>query len=109
MRLLDDTYFNFNKRENYYLETKDLSDIVVLAKSSVVNLQIVKKYKNQYSIDVAKKELYLIEDNIFQSLLKASNILNSKDYQEWDWKKIDEILDVIEYRKELSIIFFFKI
>jgi hypothetical protein len=51
---------------------------------------------------VSKKELYLIDDNSFQLILKNSKILEYKDFNEWDWKRIDEILDIVEYRKELS-------
>jgi len=100
--LLEQTFYHFNCKEITHTDIKDLSDIVILAMNSVVNLQNVKKYNNQYSIDVSKKELYLVDDNCFQTLLKNSKILESKDFNEWDWKRIDEILDIIEYRKELS-------
>jgi hypothetical protein len=102
MNLLDQTFFHFNCNELSQMEVKDLSDIVILALNSVVNLQSIKKYTNQYSIDVSKKELFLIDDNSFATLLKSSKILDHKDFNEWDWKRIDEILDIVEYRKELS-------
>ena len=100
--LLEQTFFHFNCKEITHTDIKDLSDIVILAMNSVLNLQNVKKYNNQYSIDVSKKELYLVDDNSFLTLLRNSKIMESKDYNEWDWKRIDEILDIIEYRKELS-------
>jgi hypothetical protein len=84
------------------MDIKDLSDIVVLAMNTVVNMQNIKKYNNQYPIDVSKKELYLIDDNSFQALLKNSKILEHKDFNEWDWKRIDEILDIVEYQKDFS-------
>lgn len=100
--LLEQTFYHFNFKEITHTDIKDLSDVVILAMNSVVNLQNVKKYNNQYSIDVSKKELYQVDDNSFQVLLRNSKILESKDFNEWDWKRIDEILDIIEYRKELS-------
>jgi len=102
MNLLDQTFFHFNSKDSINMDVKDLSDIVILAMNSVVNMQNVKKYNNQYPVDVSKKELYLIDDNSFQLLLKNSKILEYKDFNEWDWKRIDEILDIVEYRKELS-------
>lgn len=102
MNLLDQTFLHFNCKEISHLDVKDLSDIVILALNSVVNLQSIKKYTNQYSIDVSKKELFMIDDNTFTTLLKTSKILDSKEFNEWDWKRIDEILDIVEYRKELS-------
>lgn len=102
MNLLDQTYFHFNCKDLTHLDIKDLSDIVILSMNSVVNMQSIKKYNNQYSIEVSKKELYLIDDNSFQLLLKNSKILEYKDFNDWDWKRIDEILDIVEYRKELS-------
>jgi hypothetical protein len=100
--LLEQTFYHFNCKDITHTDIKDLSDIVILAMNSVVNLQNVKKYNNQYSIDVSKKELYLVDDTSFMTLLRNSKIMESKDFNEWDWKRIDEILDIIEYRKELS-------
>lgn len=105
MNLLDQTFYHFNSKEISNLDVKDLSDIVVLSLNSVVNLQNLKKYNNQYSVEVSKKELYMIDDASFQNILKNSKILENKDYFEWEWKIIDEILDILEYRKELSKIF----
>jgi hypothetical protein len=102
MNLLDQTFYHFNSKEISNLDVKDLSDIVVLSLNSVVNLQNLKKYNNQYSVEVSKRELYMIDDNCFQNILKNSKILEHKDYFEWEWKIIDEILDILEYRKELS-------
>lgn len=109
MNLLDQSFYHFNCKDLAHLDIKELSDIVVLSLNSVVNLQHLKKYNNQYSIDVSKKELYMIDDNCFQTILKNSKILESKDFYEWDWKRIDEILDIVEYRKELSIYIYFNV
>ncbi len=102
MNLLDQTFFHFNSKDTSNIDVKELSDIVIFAMNSVVNMQNIKKYINQYTVDVSKKELYLIDDNSFQMLLKNSKILEYKDFNEWDWKRIDEILDIVDYRKELS-------
>jgi len=66
------------------------------------NVQTVKKYNNQYSKEISKKELYLIDDATFQIILKNSHILESKDFFDWEWEKIDQILDILEYRREYS-------
>lgn len=102
MNLLDQTFYHFNCQELSQVDVKDLSDIVVLSLNSVVNLQHLKKYNNQYSVEVSKRELYMIDDSSFQLILKNSKILDYKDFYDWDWKVIDEILDILEYRKELS-------
>jgi len=43
----------------------------------------------------------MIDENEFSNILNSTNIFNAKEFTEWDWKKIDEILDIVEYRKEL--------
>ena len=103
------TFYHFNCRDISHLDVKDLSDVVVHAMNTVVNLQTVKKYNNQYSKEVSKKELYLIDDATFQIILKNSHILESKDFFDWDWERIDQILDILEYRREYSIIKYFLI
>jgi hypothetical protein len=100
--MLDQTFYHFNSRDISHMEVKDLSDVVVHAMYSVVNLQTVKKYNNQYSKEVSKKELYMIDDTTFQLILKNCHILDSKDFFEWDWERIDQILDILEYRREFS-------
>jgi hypothetical protein len=100
--MLDQTFYHFNCRDISYMEVKDLSDVVVHAMNTVVNLQTVKKYNNQYSKEVSKKELYMIDDTTFQIILKNCHILESKDFFEWDWERIDQILDILEYRREFS-------
>lgn len=103
--MLDQTFYHFNCRDISYMEVKDLSDVVVHAMNTVVNLQTVKKYDNQYSKEVSKKELYMIDDTTFQIILKNCHILDSKEFTEWDWERIDQILDILEYRREFSKFF----
>lgn len=100
MNLLDRT-FNYFKSDKPFYEIPDLSDTLILAKHSVIHKQNIKKYNNQYLVDVTKRELYIIEDNDLQNLLKSSFIFSNKEYLEWDWIRIEEILDILEYRKEL--------
>jgi hypothetical protein len=100
--MLDQTFYHFNCRDVSHMDVKDLSDVIVHAMNTVVNLQTVKKYNNQYSKEVSKKELYMIDDTTFQIILKNSHILESKDFFEWDWERIDQILDILEYRREYS-------
>ena len=44
----------------------------------------------------------MIDDTTFQLILKNCHILDSKDFFEWDWERIDQILDILEYRREFS-------
>jgi len=104
--MLDQTFYHYNCRDISHMEVKDLSDVVVHAMNTVVNLQTVKKYNNQYSKEVSKKELYMIDDTTFQIILKNCHILESKDFFEWDWERIDQILDILEYRREFSKLIF---
>lgn len=103
MNLLDRTFNYFKTDKLSHYEIPELSDTLILAKHFVIHKQNIKKYNNQYLIDVAKRELYVIDDNDLQNLLKSSNIFSNKEYFEWDWKRIEEILDIIEYRKEFTM------
>ena len=101
MHLLDQTFYHFNCKDFVNLEIGDLSTEIIIAMNSVVNMQNIKKYNNQYSIESSKKELYLIDDDSFQQILKSSKILENKEFKTWEWKHIDEILDIVENRKDL--------
>ena len=101
MNLLDQTFYHFNCKDFVNIEISDLSTEIVYALNSIVNTQNIKKYNNQYSIESSKKELYNIDNESFQLILKNSKILDYKEFKSWDWKYIDEILDIIETRKDL--------
>lgn len=101
MHLLDQTFYHFNCKDFVNMEVGDLSTEIIIAMNSVVNMQNIKKYNNQYSIESSKKELYLIDDDSFQQILKNSKILENKEFKSWEWKHIDEILDIVENRKDL--------
>ena len=59
MNLLDQTLSHFNTQEVCQIDNiKELSDIAIIAKYSVINPQNVKKYTNQYTVDVAKVNKY---------------------------------------------------
>lgn len=101
MNLLDKTfnYFNSNNYSNF--DYVDLSYTLILSKHKIIHKMNIKKYSNQYLIDISKKELYMIDDNELQNLLKSTQIFSNKEFYEWDWKRLEEILDIIEYRKDL--------
>ena len=101
MHLLDQTFYHFNCKDISNIDLENLSTEVIIASNSIVNMQNIKKYNNQYSIESSKKELYMINDESFQQILKTSKILDGKEFQSWDWKHIDEILDIVENRKDL--------
>ena len=101
MHLLDQTFYHFNCKDISNIDLENLSTEVIIASHSIVNMQNIKKYNNQYSVESSKKELYMITDDSFQQILKSSKIFDVKEYQLWDWKHIDEILDIAENRKDL--------
>lgn len=75
---------------------------MVLAKDILIFSESYKKYSNEYTVEITKKELFdLMDDVAFNASIKASNI-QSKDPSEWDWRKIEELLDIVDYKKELS-------
>ena len=101
MHLLDQTFYHFNCKDFVNFEISDLSNEIIIAMNSIVNTQNIKKYNNQYSIESSKKELYTINNDSFQQILKNSKILDVKEFKNWEWKYIDEILDIVETRKDL--------
>lgn len=107
MDLLDEKFQYFDQKDYFSFNNdldirKELSEPIVYAKEALISKSTTNSYSNQYTIEMAKKELFdLIDDNSFNSLIKSSNIF-SKDYQEWDWKKIEEILDIAEYKSEFG-------
>ncbi len=101
MHLLDQTFYHFNCKDISNVDLENLSTEVIIASHSIVNMQNIKKYNNQYSIESSKKELYMITDDSFQQILKSSKLLDSKEFRLWDWKHIDDILDIVENRKDL--------
>jgi hypothetical protein len=109
MDLLDEKFQYFNQKNvltNEQIESKDYSDAIILAKDILTFSDSSRKYSNEYTVEMAKKELFdLIDENSFSILIKSSNI-NAKDPTDWDWKKIDEILDIVDYKQEMSKICF---
>lgn len=104
MDLLDEKFhFNLSRRNIDLNETRENSEAIILARNSIFPRENSKKYSNQYTIEMAKKELYdLVDDNSFISLVKSSNIMGKEPF-EWDWKKVDEILEITFFKPELII------
>ena len=103
MHLLDQTFYHFNCKDNSSINIDTLSTEVIMAMNSYLYIQNIKKYDNQYYIDTCKKELFSKDEESYNQILRNSKILDSKEFQNFDWKYIDTLLDIIETRKELII------
>jgi hypothetical protein len=100
MHLIDIVFHHIECRDTPFLTPQTISSEIIIAINSMLNLDFIKKYENQYSIESAKEELYT-KDEEYTQILKNSKILELKEYQQWDWKQIDSLLDIIEIKKEL--------
>eukprot|EP00340_Litonotus_pictus_P010734 CAMPEP_0170539814 /NCGR_PEP_ID=MMETSP0209-20121228/104226_1 /TAXON_ID=665100 ORGANISM="Litonotus pictus, Strain P1" /NCGR_SAMPLE_ID=MMETSP0209 /ASSEMBLY_ACC=CAM_ASM_000301 /LENGTH=160 /DNA_ID=CAMNT_0010841957 /DNA_START=1256 /DNA_END=1735 /DNA_ORIENTATION=- len=85
MDLLDEKFKYFNQKGTInqdQMDNKDYSDPIILAKDILIFSDSKKRYSNEYTVEMAKKELFdLIDENSFNSLIKTSNI--HKDPTEW--------------------------
>ena len=112
MHLLDQTFYHFNCKDNISFNINNLSSELIIAIHTILTDQNIKTYENQYYIDSCKKELFSKDDDQFNQIVKNSKIFETKEYTQWDWKSIDNILDVIdtcrEYIPELHKKKFFK-
>ena len=103
MHLLDQTFYHFNCKDNASINIETLSSEIIIAVHSCLYLQNIKKYDNQYYIDSCKKELFSKDDESYKQLLNNSKVLDSKDFNSFDWRNIDTILDIVDTRRELII------
>ena len=99
MHLLDKIFHHINCKDTPSLNIKTISTELIIAIHNTLNMESIKKYENQYSIESCKKELYSKED--FPKILKQSKILELKDFNSWDWTQIDSLLDLIEIKTEI--------
>jgi len=100
MTVLDKIFHHLNCRDIPMLNTQTLSSEIIIAIHSMLNLDQIKKYENQYSLESCKKILYA-KDEQFTQILKNSKILELKEFQSWDWSQIDALLDIIEIKRDL--------
>ena len=100
MSILDKVFHHLNCRDTPMLSPQTLSSEVIIAIHSMLNLEQIKKYENQYSMESCKKVLYS-KDEQFTQILKNSKILELKEFQLWDWSQIDALLDIIEIKRDL--------
>ena len=100
MHIIDIVFHHLDCRDTPFLTPQTISSEIIIAMNSMLNLDCVKKYENQYSIQSAKEEIYSKDDEYTQNL-KNSRILELKEFQQWDWTQIDFLFDFIEVRKEL--------
>ena len=91
MHLLDQTFYHFNCKDNALINVDTLSSEIIIAVNTCLNVDIIKKYDNQYFIDSCKKELFSKDDETYNQSLKNSKILDTKEYSILDWKYIDKI------------------
>ena len=101
LHLTDKIFHHLNCRDNPNLTLESLSTEIIIAINSMLNLDVIKQYECQYSIENCKKELYSKDDDSFPQMLKNSKVIELKEFQSWDWTQIDSILDIIEVKKEL--------
>ena len=100
MHLLDQTFYHFNCKDDATININNLSSEIIIAIHTTISDQNIKTYENQYYIDSCKKELFSKDDEQYNIILKNSKILDSKDYNQWDFKLIDNILDIIDTCRE---------
>ena len=103
MHLMDKVFHHINCKDTPLLNTESLSVEVIIAVHSMLNMDIIKIYENQYSVESCKMELYSKGDEILSVLLKSSKVLELKEFHLWDWSQIDNLLDIIEAKKELIL------
>ena len=100
MTIMDKVFHHLNCMDSPILNLQTLSTEIIIAIHSMLNLDVIKKYENEYSIESCKKELYSKDDQ-FSQILKNSKIIELKEFQLWDWMQIDALLDIIEIKKDL--------
>ena len=100
MHLIDIIFHHLECRDTPFLNPNTISSEIIIAINSMLNLDYIKKYENQYSIESAKEEIYSKDDE-FNQVLKNSKIMELKEFGQWDWTQIDTLFDIIEIKKEL--------
>ena len=102
MHIIDIVFHHLECRDTPFLTPQTISSEIIIAINSMLNLDYIKKYENQYSIESAKEEIYSKDDEYTQNI-KNSKILEVKEFQQWDWKQIDNLFDIVEVKKELMV------
>ena len=100
MHIIDIVFHHLECRDTPFLTPQTISSEIIIAINSMLNLDYIKKYENQYSIESAKEEIYSKDDEYTQ-IIKNSKILEIKEFQQWDWTQIDSLIDIVEVKKEL--------
>ena len=100
MNIIDIVFHHLECRDTPLLTPETISSEIIIAINSLLNLDCIKKYDNQYSVESAKEEIYSKDDEYIQ-ILKNSKIMEMKEFQQWDWTQIDSLLDITEVKKEL--------
>ena len=103
LHLIDKIFHHLNCKDNPLINIESLSTEIIIAVHSMLNLDNIKQYENQYSIESCKQILYSKDDEIFPQILKNTKVIELKEFQSWDWGQIDSLLDIIEVKKELIV------
>ena len=103
MHLLDKVFHHINCKDIPYLNIESLSVEAIIAIHSMLNIDVIKIYENQYPIESCKKELFSKSEELLSVILKSSKVLELKEFHLWDWTQIDTLLDIIETKKELVL------
>lgn len=68
MHLIDIVFHHIECRDTPFLTPQTISSEIIIAINSMLNLDFIKKYENQYSIESAKEELYTKDEEYTQIL-----------------------------------------
>ena len=101
IHLLDKIFHHLNCRDTHLLNIESLSTEIIIAIHSMLNLDYIKQYENQYSLESCKKELFSKDEELLPQILKNTKVIELKEFQMWDWPQIDSLLDIIEIKKDL--------
>jgi hypothetical protein len=101
MHLLDKIFHHLNCKDNPLLTLESLSVEIIIGVHAMLNLDFIKQYDNQYSINNCKIILYSKDDDSFPQILKSTKVLEVKEFHLWDWNQIYSLLDMLEVKKNL--------
>ena len=101
LNLLQKTFHYLNDNVFNEEELDILSDLIVYSKYCVVNYENLNNVSSNFQLKIAKRQLFNINEYDMQELIKESNVLKYADLKDWNWIKIEEILDIVEHKNSL--------
>ena len=100
MHLIDVVFHHLECKDTPFLTPQTISSEIIIAMNCLLNLDLIKKYDNQYSIESAKEEIYSKDEEYIQ-IIRNTKILELREFQQWDWTMLDSLFDIIEVRKDI--------